>query len=322
MQRIDINELDSTPVTYQMPPMGVAQAAPVYEAPVAQAAPVQAAHEEKDTIQIDPNLKIDESVHSEVQNEMSDMNIDGTEIASMVSAYYGGFTKMLGLLSPGLSSDDALIITKGELVMSKSGGIIVADLTKVFGQNNWHLKDPVNSLKALNLISGGEKVTILDTENEYIIYSSANGMQETVCNITKQEEKNYPKLDKIPEGDLLYTIELPVDLIDNLNTAKSVYNSMYFNISFDENTNELVSIDVNGKHTKNLINPKGRSLTRIKVRDLFPIKKPESIIIEIRKVKDDIVIKTISDILMTKIEFTTYATHNPKDAVNNFDLIM
>jgi hypothetical protein len=268
---------------------------------------------------------VDETVHAVVvQQAAANPDISGTEIASIKSAFYGGFIKTLETVSPGLGSEDVVSIKEGRLVITKSGGIISCDLSSVFGKNSWNLKDPTNNLKKLKLIKGGDKVTIMNDDTKYIIYSSAGQDIKTICTITKVNENasTFIETKEIDPGTLKSKTVLPLEVISNLIAAKSLHGSIYYNITLDAVTYDLLSIDIDDKHKEILKSETGRETVRYKVKELFPVAKPDSIILEVYESGDQLFIKTLNDVIMTTINLQIAALKNTKRDDLNFDRMM
>lgn len=255
-------------------------------------------------------------------------DISGKEIASIKSIFYGGFIKTLETVSPGLGSEDIVSIKEGRLVMSKSGGIITSDLSAVFGKHSWNLKDPVNNLKKLKILRGGDNVTIMNDDTKYIIYTSTGAGQDVVvksiCTITKVNENvgSFVETKEVDPGIRKSITELPLETIGNLIAAKSAHGAIYYNITIDAVTFDLLSIDIDDKHKEVLKTETGREVMRYKVKELFPVSKPNAVILEIYESGGQLFVKTLNDVVMTTITLQIAALKNQKRDDLNFDIMM
>ena len=229
--------------------------------------------------------------------------LNGTEIASIKSAYWGAFHTLVQLVSPDLGSADIISIVDGKLALSKDGGILEADLTDLFGKNSWHILGPKEVIKTLKLIKGGTKVTIMDDGPRNIIYNSDGDTVKTVVTVTKPETTNFMKVEEVDPGDFKVRKELTVEMVGNLVAAKSALGALYYNVILDTDTHEILSIDVDSKFKENLLSSTGRTTERYKVKDLFPVPKPDNMLIEVYDKAGQIYIKTLADLTMTTVNF-------------------
>ncbi len=256
---------------------------------------------------------VSEEVAEEVVEEVSqNEDLQGTEIASIKSAYWGSFLQVIETVSPGLGINDIISIDEGQLITTKDSGIIKCDLTSVFGKNSWNLKDPSLHLKILKLIKGGSKVTILETDNKNIIYNSADGVLKQWTAFTKPDAGQYDKVQETTLGDLKTKYEIKSDVVANLVAARAAYAAMYYNVTIDSETHEILSIDVDEKFKEVILPETGRETERYKLKELFPVKKADAIILEVYNKNGAIFIRTSNDFSLTTIYFQIAAIRHAK----------
>lgn len=288
------------------------EAAPIPEAvipatePAAQPAPA-VVPEEVNELHIKPVAPTAEEVAAiaaTVEKEKAENEeISGQEIASIKSAYWGAFHTLISLVSPDLGSADIISIVDGKLTLSKDGGVLSADLTDLFGKNSWHILGPKEVIKTLKLIKGGTKVTIMDDGPRNIVYNSDGDIVKTVVTVTKPETTNVMKVEEVDPGDFKVRKELSNEMVGNLVAAKAAHGALYYNIIIDVDTHEILSIDVDSKFKENILSATGRTTERYKVKDLFPIPKPDNMLIEVYNKGGQIYIKTLADLTMTTVNF-------------------
>lgn len=270
-------------------------------------APAVAVVEDENELHIKPVAATPEEVaatKAAVEKEKAENEeIDGQEIASIKSAYWGAFHTLISLVSPDLGSADIISIVDGKLTLSKDGGVLSADLTDLFGKNSWHILGPKEVIKTLKLIKGGTKVTIMDDGPRNIVYNSDGDVIKTVVTVTKPETTNVMKVEEVDPGDFKVRKELSNEMVSNLVAAKSALGALYYNIIIDVDTHEILSIDVDSKFKENLLSATGRTTERYKVKDLFPIPKPDNMLIEVYNKAGQIYIKTLADLTMTTVNF-------------------
>ncbi len=265
---------------------------------------------------------VDASVAVAVVEETKlNAELAGTEIASVKSAFWGSFLKSIETVSPGLGAEDVVSINEGQLIASKAGGVIKCDLSNVFGKNTWNIKDPNLQLKLLKLIRGGDKVTILDDGNKNIIYSSTKNQLEKVATFIKPNTKNFKGIVQVDVGEPKFTTAVSVDNVSDLVAAKGIHDALYYNVTIDVNTYEVLSIDVDDKYNIVIKSDTARETMRYKVQELFPVKKPDSIILDVYDKDGTIFFRTSNDFVMTTIFYQIPAMVNPKRDDLDFDAI-
>lgn len=267
--------------------------------------------------------EIDETSNAAIKEKNSD--VQGSEIARVKSAYYGAFIKVIETVSPGLGSEDIVSIDQGKLVISKNNGIITCDLSNVFGKNSWNLKHPNMNLKLLKLIKGGDYVSIMDNGSQYIIFSAQGDIAKSFTTINKPDVTVFVKPTEINPGVLKSKFEVSKEDIINLIAAKTVLGGIYYNVTLDAETYELLNIDINDKHKEVMRSDANRKTIRYKTKELFPIAKPDALLLEVyskvnEQGKESIYLRTISDVTMTTIAFTTPTILNEKRADLEVDL--
>ena len=285
-------------------------------------------------IQMEP---VTEDTHANVAEELAANSevIHGKEVASIKSHYYGAFIKLLETVSAGTGPEDIVNIEKGKLIISKSGGTVSCDLTNLFEENSWSLKNPLHNIKLLKSINTNDKpvkngperkVTILEDGAEYIIYSSENKEITSSTSIARPASTTtLPQLVTDP-GEAISKVELSISRATSLSIARNAWGAYYYNITIDKNTNEILMIDVQDKHKEVLKSVTGRETFKFKVQELFTVSKPDYIILELYKkanldankqpVLDNVTkeptfsyyIKSSSDLKMTVVELLIKGT--------------
>jgi len=256
---------------------------------------------------------------AESQATKANEEIEGTEIASIRSDYWGGFTAAIETVSANLGSEDVVSIKKGKLVASKDGGIIDCNLTNLFGDQDWDIQDPNLNLKLLKLIRGGDTITIMKDGNKNLIYSSSAGKIHSSIAITTPDTTNFKQTELVDLGTIKTKFEIDKDAVKNLITARNIYSALYYNVTIDTNTFEILSIDVDDKFKEVFHSATGRETMRYKVRELFPTAKPDSIILEIYDNAGSVFIRSVNDYAITTIYFQIEAITNEVRADLDFD---
>jgi len=253
--------------------------------------------------------EVAELVKQEVlQNE----ELEGTEIASIDSSFWDSFLKLIEVVSTDLEPTDVVSINKGKLLIAKGSGAIYGDLTDIFGNHTWNIKDPNNTLKKLKLISGGEKVTIMDAAKSNLVYSSVKGVVKSNINIVKTDIDNIQTVERIDPGELKHTFKINKNEVSRMSNAKKVLGAPSFNIIIDVNTFEVLSININSEISYKFIDAAGRETMRYKAITLFPVPKVDTdLVFEVYSKDKDIYIKTISNITVTVLTYQVRAIKNP-----------
>jgi len=223
------------------------------------------------------------SGNEEINIDISNGSENSDMIAEIPSAMYGAFIKILSFLSSGMGSEDIFFIKEGKLNAKKSAGFLYSDMTALFNENDFEIQDPVNAVKLLSLIKGGEKVLFMkDLENqEYIISSiQSNDPQRMISlpipDIPIEEQAHKPEL-----GEFVKEYEIDVSRIEDLVNASKITESYYFIVNFDENF-DLVSIETSNKKFKDLFSKK-EIKHQYKLFDLMLVSKPDTYKLQLYK---------------------------------------
>ena len=258
-------------------------------------------------------------------------DLEGSEIASIENEYWESFLKVIGIVSVNMKGEDILSINKGKLALSRNGGILTGDLTEIFGDHTWHIKDPSQFLKQLKLITGGDKITILNGDKNNIIYNTKKGKKLRRSTITKVDGDNVQLVQQVDPGVLKTRTEIDLKTVDSLVSGKNVLNALYYDITVDTDTFELLNIDLDNKYEATFASTLGRNTERYRATELFPVTKPENVVIfEVYEKaetddhgdpvldlqgqpKKDIFIKTISDLTLTTIHYQVRTVKNPRN---------
>ena len=230
-------------------------------------------------------------------------------IGKISSALYGGFTKILSLISTNMGKTDIISIEKGKLSTISGGGFLYCDLSIMFGENNFDIIDPQYSINLMKLITGGDEVTFIDDEEKsrYLISNIVDGKPQINITLQKPDPSMNPKITKPELGELQETLDnINPDLVNTISTAEKKLDSQYFILEVSTGDNsEVISISTDNETFKfNFKNIDNAETEQFKLFNPFPIAKPDEITFELYKNdKGDYWVKTISSVGLASIEY-------------------
>jgi hypothetical protein len=170
-------------------------------------------------------------------------------IGTISSAAYGGFVKILSLLTANSGKTDIISIEEGKLSTISGGGFLYCDLSVLFGENNFDIIDPQYSIKLLKLISGGDQVTFIDDDanSKYLISNLIEGNPQINIKLPKPDPSMNPKITKPNLGECQETVQnIDPDLVNTITSAEKNLESQYFILEIIENSDtnkkEIISI--------------------------------------------------------------------------------
>jgi len=275
------------------------------------------------------NVEVENEMETELTAGSEEINIDlpigattgspedaqtaSNVIADIPSEIYGAFIKILQFLSQGMASNDIFFIKDGKLNTKKTVGFIYSDMTDLFNENSIEIIDPNTAVKLMTLLRGGEKVVFLKDQEQYILTTLDNNepIRSIVLPIPEVQPQDIATKPEL--GELVKSISIPIDRIEDAINASKVVDSSYFVVSLD-NDFDLVSIETqNGKY-KDIFKKDVEDPKKLKLFELMLISKPEEFTLNIYKNGEDIWFQMISDLGLVKIEYLEKV-----DEFNDFD---
>jgi len=256
----------------------------------------------------------------ELQPTFSDSEIPEGEaeetkiIGTIKSSAYGGFTKIISLLTGNMGKSDIISIEEGKLSTISGGGFLYCDLGILFGENNFDIIDPQYSIKLMKLISGGDEVVFVDdnANSRYLISNLVEGHPQITITLPKPDPSMNPKITKPNLGDLQEQLEnIDPDLVNTITTAEKNLDSQYFilTIADSEDKKIITSISTDKEAFKFQFKDSwaaedGQEPTQYKLFNPFPIPKPDEVELELYESEaGELWVKTISEVGMAQIEY-------------------
>jgi hypothetical protein len=242
-------------------------------------------------------------------------------IGTISSAAYGGFVKILSLLTSNSGKTDIISIEEGKLSTIAGGGFLYCDLSILFGENNFDIIDPQYSIKLLKLISGGDQVTFIDDDanSRYLISNLVDGNPQINIKLPKPDPSMNPKITKPNLGELQEKVHnIDPDLVNTITSAEKNLESQYFILEIMENPEngkkEIVSISTDQETFKFNFKDSweandGAEPSKYKLFNPFPIPKPDEIEFELYQSESgELWVKTVSEVGMAKIDYSEKLT--------------
>jgi len=240
-------------------------------------------------------------------------------IGTISSAAYGGFVKILSLLTSNSGKTDIISIESGKLSTISGGGFLYCDLSILFGENNFDIIDPQYSIKLMKLISGGDQVTFIDDDanSRYLISNLVDGNPQINIKLPKPDPSMNPKITKPNLGELQETVlNIDPDLVNTITAAEKNLESQYFILEIIEvdGKNQIVSISTDQETFKFNFKDSwkaddGETPSKYKLFNPFPIPKPDEIDFELYKSESgELWVKTVSEVGMAKIDYSEKLT--------------
>ena len=251
--------------------------------------------------------RIETTLNKEARVESTDGELE--VIGTITSAAYGGFTKILSLLTGNMGKTDIISIEEGKLSTISGGGYLYCDLSVLFGENNFDIIDPQYSIKLLKLISGGDQVTFVDDDanSKYLISSLVEGVPQINITLPKPDPSMNPRITKPNLGEKQEAIiNIDPDLVNTITTAEKNLDSQYFILEINEVAGKdvITSIATDYETFKFNFKEANEDSTKYKLFNPFPIPKPDDIEFELYKTDTgDLWVKTTSEVGMAKIEY-------------------
>ena len=262
-----------------------------------------------------PDAIVEEAISEDTkapQTSTSEPEIIGT----INSAAYGGFVKILSLLTSNAGKTDIISIEKGKLSLVSGGGFLYCDLSMLFGENNFDIIDPQYSIKLLKLISGGEQVTFIDdnANSTYLISNLVDGNPQINIKLPKPDPSLNPKITSPNLGELQEEVHnIDPDLVNTITSAEKNLESQYFILEIAEDPEDqkekIISISTDQETFKFNFKDSwkaddGQEPTKYKLFNPFPVPKPDEIQFELYKSEaGELWVKTVSEVGMAKIDY-------------------
>ncbi len=257
-------------------------------------------------------------VSPDMEESTPDVAPEGPKLIGTInSAAYGGFTKILSLLTTNMGKTDIISIEDGKLSTLSSGGFLYCDLSVLFGENNFDIIDPQYSIKLLKLISGGDEVTFIDddAESRYLVSNLVDGVPQINITLPKPDPTMNPKITKPDLGERQEIVSnIDPDLVGTISAAEKNLDSQYFilNIIDDPDTNkqsiQTISTDKDTFKFNFRDSPQGDTVgnepVKYKLFNPFPIPKPDEIEFSLYKSESgELWVKTTSEVGMAQIDY-------------------
>ncbi len=255
-----------------------------------------------------PEINIPEETTVEKAVEITG---DPQVIGTIKSSAYGGFTKIISLLTGNMGKADIISINAGKLSTISSGGFLYCDLSGLFGENDFDIIDPQYSIKLMKLITGGDEVTFINDipNSQYLISNLVDGEPQINITLPKPDPSIQPRITEPQLGEEQETlIGIDPDLVNTITTAEKNLDSQYFilNVFEEEGKQKIASISTDHKTFKfNFCNPSDDvKLVEYKLFNPFPIPKPDEITLKLYKSEsDELWVKTTSEVGMAKVDY-------------------
>jgi hypothetical protein len=267
-----------------------------------------------------PDTEVQESVVSTPETPVKGSG-EPEVIGTISSAAYGGFVKILSLLTANSGKTDIISIEEGKLSTIAGGGFLYCDLSILFGENNFDIIDPQYSIKLLKLISGGDQVTFIDDDanSKYLISNLVDGNPQINIKLPKPDPSMNPKITKPNLGELQEVVQnIDPDLVNTITSAEKNLESQYFILEIVENPDngkkEIVSISTDQETFKFNFKDSwkandGAEPQKYKLFNPFPIPKPDEIEFELYQSESgELWVKTVSEVGMAKIDYSEKLT--------------
>jgi hypothetical protein len=250
-------------------------------------------------------------------------------IGEISSAAYGGFTKILSLLTGNLGKTDIISIEKGKLNTLTGGGHLYCDLSTLFGDKDFAIINPQHNIKMMKLITGGDTVIFVDdpSENKYYISNTVDGVPQINITLEKPDASMATKITKPDIGDHQEKlINIDPDLVSTITSAEKTTDSQYLILEIFEKNGVYSVASISTDKEKFKFNFKDLTDTGVEVKKYklfnpFPIPKPDEIDFDLYKSTDDnsLWIKTSSEVGMAKIDYSEKIT--PMGVFDTFSLV-
>ena len=280
------------------------------------------------------NPVIDDIESSITPSEVSDTKTpttgDPVVIGTINSAAYGGFTKILSLLTANMGKSDIISIEEGKLSTISGGGFLYCDLSMLFGENNFDIIDPTYSIKLLKLISGGDEVTFIDDDanSRYLVSNLVDGHPQINITLPKPDPSMNPKITRPTLGEVQEEVpNIDPDLVSTITSAEKNLDSQFFILEVVESEGKHIITSISTDKETFKFNFKDSwpsddgspEPVKYKLFNPFPIPKPDEIKMSLYKTgENDLWIVTTSEVGMAQIDYMEKLT--PMGVFDTFSL--
>jgi hypothetical protein len=283
-----------------------------------------------DNPQVEVPMQTPEPIPHEIEEEPREST--GTKVIGTIkSSSYGGFTKIISLLTGNMGKSDIISIEEGKLSTISGGGFLYCDLSMLFGENNFDIIDPQYSIKLLKLISGGDQVVFIDDDfnSRYLISNLVDGNPQINIKLPKPDPSMNPKITKPNLGELQEEVHnIDPDLVNTITSAEKNLESQYFILEISEDPDsgksQIISISTDQETFKFNFKDSwkaedGQEPQKFKLFNPFPIPKPDDIKFQLYKSEaGELWVKTESEVGMAKIDYMEKLT--PMGLFDSFSL--
>jgi len=298
MQRTDEIQIDLT-----MPPMGE------LDMGVQQAMPQQ--------VQQAMPQQVQQAMPQQVQQVESGGIVN---IGEMKLDMFMSFYNLLDFISKGMSADDIISISNGELNISKLNGFIECNLEAILGKHDLAFNDSQKIVKMLKVISSGIKVMINDDVlgEKYIITNFDDTDQDIFTIRIPKVEEDIPNNIAAQVGKRLFSSSISSKDVSDLLLAKSISDTPHFTLTFSKDMARLLTIDIGSGVTRNIGHVSKDEIEegiKYKVLTLFPISNVnQDVLVEIFEIPvtednpdpdpTDFIIRTSSDTAVSTVKYS------------------
>jgi len=261
---------------------------------------------------------VEEPIKTPTTLQVNDEPIEG-EITRMSSSNFNAVIKILEIMNDG-TDIVANIINNGKIKIAKSAGQLSTDISHIFGKKSWILSNPGNQLKKLKLVAaGGDLIKIIADEyvDNILTISTKSGSEEIVkyASITRPDTDNLRDTPLTDIGDRITSIQLNKEIVKELVSAKDIYDKTHYNVILDDDTLDILAINIGGKDFEQKIGYiEGKKTSTYKCREIFPI--IDTSIFSVYKNKHgEIFFKNVVDVHGTSIHFAAPTSKINTDTV-------
>lgn len=240
-----------------------------------------------------------------------------TLLAELPSSSYGAFIKILSTLTTGSDSVMGKVtlinIVNGFINVETGSGYITCNLQEIIENLNFTIGNPIQSIKKMKLIKGGDKTVFINDNNSYIISNMENDMPSQTVNLSKPMDNFHATFSAptLNDDDIVYKFDgdngILLENIAALKAAKTLYESLHYVIHMHKETHELISISTEEdgyNYNFTSVIPHEDDIIKYRMVEPFIISKPDEIEIIFYKNNDNrLWIKTISTFGLAEVQY-------------------
>jgi hypothetical protein len=246
-------------------------------------------------------------VEAQIPTQIENTEPVAGEITRLSSANFNSVIKILEVMNDG-TDVVANIINDGKIKIAKNAGQLSTDISHLFGKKSWVLSNPGNQIKKLKLVAaGGDQIRIIADEfvDKILTMNTKGGSEDIVkfASITRPDTDNLKDTPLTDIGDRITSVQLSKDFVKELVNAKEAYDKTHYNVILDDETLEILTINIGGEDFEQKIGyTEGKDTSTYKCREIFPI-VDTSIFSVYRNQHGEIFFKNVVDVYGTSIHF-------------------